>query len=58
MQERQTKRMIDTDINKVKEKRRRRKRIGRETGCSPWVVWSRSCPINTGERLDRPGPPS
>lgn len=50
--------MIDMDINKVKERGRKRKRIGRETGCSPRVVRSRSCPINTGERLDRPGPPS
>lgn len=34
------------------------KRKGWETWCSPWVVWSRSCPINTGEQLNRPGPPS
>lgn len=38
--------------------RERRESKGRETRCSPWVVWSRSCPINTGEQLDRPGPPS
>lgn len=35
----------------------RKKRKGTETRCSLWVAWSRSCPINTGEQLDRPGPP-
>lgn len=52
--------MMEIDKNKVKEKskvKRKREGKGRETRCSPWVVGNRSCPINTGERLDRPGPP-
>lgn len=48
---------MEEDKNKVKEKAWQRKRKGRETRCSPWVAWSRSCPINTGEQLDRHGPP-
>lgn len=48
---------IEGDGNGIKQSERKQNRKVKETRCSLWVVWSWLCPINTGEQLDRPGPP-